>query len=311
MTDLSLTGFAHALPERIVTNAGLAAEFAVEESWIKEVSGIEERRYAADDDTPATLAHRAALLSLERAGLSPKDVGAIVVGSGSGLRRFPGISASLQKLLGAPGIPALDVPLASVGGLFALALAADLAPRYGPVLVVGSEVMSRVLAIPPRVKETAILFGDGAGSCIVLPSAGAHTLVDVRMASDGTYEDDLALPLDGALAMNGRQVILQANRKLQAATTDIVSRSGLTLDDIGLFVFHQANSNLLRQVATALKLPAERVFTNIATRGNTSAASVLIALSEAHAEGRLAAARHTVLAAFGAGFSWGGALIRS
>ncbi|MBL8114714.1 MAG: ketoacyl-ACP synthase III, partial [Acidobacteria bacterium] len=249
MTDLSLTGFAHALPERIVTNAELAAEFAVEASWIRDVSGIEERRYAADGDTPATLAHRAALLSLERAGLSPKDLGAIVVGSGSGPRRFPGISASLQKLLGAPGIPALDVPLASVGGLFALALAADLAPRYGPVLVVGSEVMSRVLAIPPRVKETAILFGDGAGSCIVLPSSGPHTLVDARMASDGTYEDDLALPLDGALAMNGRQVILQANRKLQAATTDLVSRSGLTLDDIGLFVFHQANSNLLRQVA--------------------------------------------------------------
>jgi len=306
----SLVGFGAAVPERVVANAELAESLGVTEEWILQACGIRERRYVAPGETGVDLAERAANAALGDAGLTGADLRGIVVGSGTAPRAFPGISADLQKRLGAAGGPAFDVPLASVGGLFALALAQDLAPRYGPILVVGADVMSAVVERPPRGKETAILFGDGAGACIVAPGdGGPHRLVDVRIASDGTFTDDLALLPGAALTMNGRQVILQANRKLQAAVNDVVTRNGLTLADIDLFVFHQANRNLLAQVGKSLKLDESKVFLNIERLGNTSAASLLIARTEAHSTEALRPGGRAVVAAFGAGFSWGAGLI--
>jgi 3-oxoacyl-[acyl-carrier-protein] synthase-3 len=306
-----LLGFGAALPERVVSNDELAEELGVTPEWIVSVSGIEERRRAAVGETPAVLAHSAAGAGLAAAGLAPGDLGAIVVGTGSSPRSFPGVSADLQRLLGAPGIPAFDVPLASAGGLFALALAVDLAPRYGPVLVAGAEVMSTVLDRPPRAKETAVLFGDGAGCCVVAPGDGAVGVVDVRIGSDGSLADDLSLAPGGPLTMNGRTVILQASRKLPQAVRDVTARNGVAVDEIDLFVFHQANLVLLRQVAKSLGVPEEKLLLQVARYGNTSAASVLIALAEAHATGRLSPGTQAVVAAFGAGFSWGAALLRS
>ena len=305
-----LAGFGKALPEGVVANAGLAVEFGVSEEWIVSVSGIRERRRAKDGETAASLAHRAALEALGQANLEPTGLGAIVVGTGSSPRQFPGVSADLQRLLGAPGIPAFDVPLASAGGLFALALAVDLAPRYGPVLVAGAELMSRVLDRPPRVKETAILFGDGAGACVVKPGPGPVEVVDIRIASDGALGDDLSMTPDGALTMNGRTVILQASRKLPAAVRDILSRAGLTPADVNLYVFHQANLVLLRQVAKSLGVDESRLAIDVDRYGNTSAASMLIALAGAAEARRLTPGSRVVLAAFGAGFSWGAALLR-
>lgn len=304
-----LTGFGAALPERVVTNAELAAELAVEEDWIFAASGIRERRYASAGESPADLAHRAAEEALRGAGLAPSELRGVIVGSGTAPRSFPGISADLGARLHASG-PAFDVPLASVGGLFALAIAVDMAPRYGPILAVGAEVMSTVLARPPRAKETAILFGDGAGACVVAPGDGEVQVADIRIASDGAYANDLTLLPGEPLRMNGRQVILQANRKLQSAVREIVASSGLTLADVDLFVFHQANRNLLRQVAGGLKIDAAKVFLNLERLGNTSAASLLIALHDAHAQGLLRRGSRVVLAAFGAGFSWGAALLQ-
>ena len=305
-----LAGFGKALPEGVVANAGLAVEYGVSEEWIVSVSGIRERRRAKDGETAASLAHRAALEALGQANLEPTGLGAIVVGTGSSPRQFPGVSADLQRLLGAPGIPAFDVPLASAGGLFALALAVDLAPRYGPVLVAGAELMSRVLDRPPRVKETAILFGDGAGACVVKPGPGPVEVVDIRIASDGALGDDLSMTPDGALTMNGRTVILQASRKLPAAVRDILSRAGLTPADVDLYVFHQANLVLLRQVAKSLGVDESRLAIDVDRYGNTSAASMLIALAGAAEARRLTPGSRVVLAAFGAGFSWGAALLR-
>ena len=304
-----LAGFGRALPEAVVTNASLAAEFSVAEEWILQVSGIRERRRAAEGETAATLAHAASREALASAGLSPSDLGAIVVGTGSAPRRFPGVSSELQNLLGAGGIPAFDVPLASSGGLVALALATDLAPRYGPVLVAGAEVMSRILDRPPRVRETAILFGDGAGACVVLPGPGAVEITDIRFAADGALGADLSLGEGEPLAMNGRTVILQASRKIPAAVKEILQRNGLTPADVDLFVFHQANLVLLRQVARSLGVDEAKLFVNVDRYGNTSAASLLIALAEAAGEGRVASSSRVVLGAFGAGFSWGAALL--
>lgn len=304
-----LAGFGAALPETVVTNAALASEFQVPEEWILSVSGIRERRRAGEDETPATLAEAASRKALAAAVLLPSQLGAIIVGSGSSPRQFPGISADLQRRLEAPGIPAFDIPLASSGSLVALALAVDLAPRYGPVLVAGAEVMSRIIDRPPRTKESAILFGDGAGACIVSPGPGAIEVTDIRFACDGALGDDLSLEPGAPLVMNGRTVILQASRKLPAAVRDLLGRAGLQPADVDLFVLHQANLVLLRQVAKTLAVDESRLFVNVDRYGNTSAASLLIALSEAAEQGLVSAGKRVVLGAFGAGFSWGAALL--
>lgn len=306
-----LAGFGHALPDRVVPSSELAALLGVTEEWIVAACGIRERRWLSGDESVASLAGRAARNALSSAGLAPERLGAIVVGTGSAPRAFPGISADLQRDLGAPGIPAFDVPLASVGGLFALALAVDLCPRTGPVLVAAAEEMSRVLQRAPLAKETAILFGDGAGACVVAPGSGALDVVDVRLASDGTFADALALAPTGSLVMDGRTVILQASRKLPAAIRSVLEPNGLSPADVDLFVLHQANLNLLKGVARSLGVGEEKLVLNLERFGNTSAASVLIALSEAAGQGRIRPGARVVVAAFGAGFSWGAALLRS
>jgi 3-oxoacyl-[acyl-carrier-protein] synthase III len=306
----SILGFGRYLPEGRITNEMLEAEFGTEAGWVLGACGIHERRKAADGEGVSEMALRAAGDCLRNCGLVASDLGAIVVGTGTPARQFPGVSADLQRALGAPGIPAFDIHLASAGGLFALATAMDLCPRYGPVLVVGAERMTEVLAREPRAKETAILFGDGAGACVVAPGEGALEIVDVRLHSDATFADAIRMDFGGAFEMEGRTVILQANRKLQAAVADIASRNGAALSDVGLFLFHQANLNLLRQVGRALQIPEEKVFVNLDRYGNTSSASLLIAACEAWDLGLIAPGTTAVMAAFGAGLSWGAALLR-
>jgi 3-oxoacyl-[acyl-carrier-protein] synthase-3 len=304
-----LAGLGHALPDRVVASSELADRLGVSEEWILEACGIRERRWLREGEDVAGLAASAAQAALAAAGLEPAGLGAVVVGTGSAPRSFPGVSADVQRLLGAGGA-AFDVPLASVGGLFALALGADLCERHGPVLAVGAEEMSRVLQRAPLAKETAILFGDAAGACVVAPGDGTIDVVDVRLGSDGTFAEALALAPGGALVMDGRTVILQASRKLPAAVRSVLEPHGLAPADVDLLVLHQANLNLLRGVARALGIGEEKLFVNVDRLGNTSAASVLVALSEAREQGLLRPGARVVLAAFGAGFSWGAALLK-
>ena len=304
-----LQGFGTCLPSQVLDNATLAAELGVDPAWILHACGIETRRIAAPGETVVDLAERAARASLANAGLEAGDLGGIIVGTGTPHRQFPGVSASLQQRLGAPGIPAFDIHLASVGGFFALATAVELCERYGPILVVGAEHMSEAMARPPRAKETAILFGDGAGACIVAPGDGRVAVADIRMQSDGTFAEELSMGFGETLNMNGRTVILQANRRLAQSITELLVRNAMTVGDVGLWLFHQANGNLLRQVGKALAIPEERVYLNLNRYGNTSAASVLIAAAEAQAEGRMESGC-AVMAAFGAGMSWGSALLK-
>lgn len=306
-----LRGFGHCLPERLLTNATLADEFGVEASWILEMTGMETRRRVDEGETVCDLAQQAAERCLSSSGLSPEALGGIIVGTGTPDRRFPGVSSELQRRLSVPGIPAFDLHLPSIGSLFALALATDLCERYGPVLVVGAEAMTTLLARGTRHKETAILFGDGAGAALVCPGEGPLQVEDFRIASDGSQGAAISMEDGNAtFRMDGRTVILQANRKLAAAIRDIVSRNGLTVEDVDLFLFHQANLNLIRQVGNSLKIDPEKVFVNIDRYGNTSCASVLIAASEAHAEGRFRPGAKVVFAGFGAGLSWGAGLVR-
>ncbi|MCU0226762.1 MAG: ketoacyl-ACP synthase III [Bryobacterales bacterium] len=299
------------LPERVVANAEMGALLGCDAEWIRNVSGIEERRFAAPEETTVHMAVEAARQCLADAGIRPSDIGYLLCSCGSGERRFPGPAASIASALGCVEIPAIDLPLASAGALVALDLARDLAPRYGRVLVVATEKMSTVALTQPLERGVSMLFGDGAGACIVSPDKGRLQIVDSLVASDGQFADDLALPFASPLSMNGRSVILHASRKIPRAISMLLERNGLRPSDAAAYVMHQANLNLIWKVADALEVASERFFTNIARYGNTSSASLLIAAAELMDSNPPQPGQYAVLTAFGAGYQWGAMLLRA
>jgi 3-oxoacyl-[acyl-carrier-protein] synthase-3 len=306
-----LRAFGHHLPSRIITNADLEKRTGRTAASIEKTSGILERRYAAENETVADLGLAAANACLQNANLTAKDIGLILFSSGSAERTFPGPASVLAAKLGLTATPAIDIPVASAGSLIALAFAADLAARYGNVLVVASEIMSR--RISDADPDTAILFGDGAGACIVSPDStnpekGLLRIADTALFTDGNYADALQLQHGGSIQMKGLDVIVQASRKIPRSIEDLLTKNNLKPADVSVFLMHQANVNLIRKVATALQIPAERFFSNISHYGNTSSASLLIAASEWRAANPTPPISPIVLAAFGAGFNWGAIL---
>lgn len=288
----------------------MGALLGCESEWIRSVSGIEERRFAGDGDTVASMGTRAARKCLEAIGMKPGDVDYLICSSGSAERRFPGPALEISHALGCAGIPALDLPLASTGSLVALDLARDLVRRYKRVLVVASEKMSTIAMMEPVERGVSMLFGDGAGACLVSEEPGPLEVVDSLIAADGQYANDLALPFGAPLSMNGRSVILQASRKVPRSVEDLLGRNQLTPSDIASYVMHQANLNLIAKVAAALGVDSDRFFANIASYGNTSSASLLIAASEWLKASGLRKSDHAVFTVFGAGFQWGAMLLR-
>jgi len=279
--------------------------------WILQSSGIEERRIAGPDETVADLGVLAAQNCLQR---STAGIGLIIVASGSAERRFPGPAAQVAQKLGfagiPAGIPAIDLPIASAGSLFGIALAGHLAPVYGPVLVVAAEKMSGPALSEPVDKNVAIIFGDGAGACLVTPEPGGLEILDSVLHSDGTYADDLRLELAGPVAMNGMAVIRHATRKLPEVTNELLRRNQASAQTVSAFLMHQANQNLIDRVARALDVPASRFYSNIKRYGNTSSASMLIAAAEWRESVQPQAGDTVCFAAFGAGFHWGAVLAR-
>jgi 3-oxoacyl-[acyl-carrier-protein] synthase-3 len=295
------------LPSRVVENAEVAALVDVDPAWLLQATGIEQRRFAAPDESVATLGTLAAKDCLESAGVGPAEVGLILVSSGTSGRRFPGPATAIGSALGMAGTPAIDLPLASAGSLFGLALAAGLSRDYGNVLVIGAEIMSREVRMDPAGRDTAILFGDGAGACLVSAHTGFAAIADSVLHSDGEFAGALRLDLDGPLYMDGRTIILQAARKLPRAILEVLDRNQCKPNQVGTFLMHQANLNLITRVAQALGVPESQFFRNVSRYGNTSSASLLIAAAEWWREtGRMDAP--IVLAAFGAGLNWGAML---
>lgn len=278
------------------------------EEWIRNVSGIEERRYATEEETVASLAAKAGQDCLTRCGVAPGAVGFLLVASGSAERRFPGPAASVAAALGLGETPALDVPLASAGSLFALALAAQLCEAYGTVLVVAAEKMSAAVQFDAANRGTAMLFGDGAGAALLSAAGGFARVVSSVLHSDGAYAEDLRLEFGKPLEMNGRSVILQASRKVPRAIEELLGAAGRTPAEIGCFLMHQANQHLIVRIAEALAVPPERFFSNIHLYGNTSSASLLIAAREWSDAHGFRPGVPVVFAAFGAGFHWGALL---
>jgi 3-oxoacyl-[acyl-carrier-protein] synthase-3 len=199
--------------------------------------------------------------------------------------------------------------VASAGSLFGVVLGAQLAPVYGSVLVIASEKMSGVAMTEPLDKNVAILFGDGAGACLIEPDAPGLGIADSVLHSDGAWTSDLGLGLTGGIHMKGPTVIMQAARKIPAAIGELLRRNSVAAGDVAAFLMHQANRNLIDRVARAVGVPAARFYTNIVRYGNTSSASMLIAASEWHEQAALSNGDRICLAAFGAGFHWGAALL--
>ena len=305
-----LRGLGFSAPARVVDNAELAPQLGVDPAWLLNVSGIEQRRFAAPGETVATLGIAAVQDCLSAAGVTAAEIGFVIASSGSAERRFPGPASTIAAAAGIGGKPSIDLPMASAGSLFGIALAAQLAPRYGHVLVVASEIMSRVVRIEPANRDTAILFGDGAGACLVSPESGFAEIVDSQLATDGEFAEALRLEFDSPIHMDGRSIILQASRKIPRAIGELLERNGVKTSEIGTFLMHQANLNLITRVAQALGVPGERFFCNIAKYGNTSSASLLIAATEWWRESSHPLTAPIVLAAFGAGLNWGAVLAR-
>ncbi|MBZ5610492.1 MAG: ketoacyl-ACP synthase III [Acidobacteriia bacterium] len=303
-----LKSFGSYLPSRVVSNDELAAGLNCAPDWIREVSGIEERRYASPDESTASMAVAAAQQCLERAGLTAGDIGLFIVASGSSERRFPGPAVTVAHQLGAGQAPAFDLPIASAGSLFGMALAATLAEAHGHVLVVASEKMSTVVAREPVEPGVAILFGDGAGACIVSPGSGPARILDHVLHSDGAFAEDLRLEFDAPLAMNGRSVIMQASRKIPSGIAEILERNHKPASVVEVFLMHQANQNLIDRVARALEVEPAKFYSNIRCYGNTSAASMLIAAAEWWQNPGPRPGQIICFAAFGAGFHWGALL---
>jgi 3-oxoacyl-[acyl-carrier-protein] synthase III len=302
-----LRAFGSYVPPRRVTNHELGPLVGADPAWILEVSGIEERRYAANEETVASLGILAAEDCLRKAGVSAQDLGMILVASGSSERFCPGPASQVAAGLGLSATPALDIPVASCGSLIGLALAAELAPKVGRVLVVGAEIMSRRVDRTPEGKDTAILFGDGAGACLVDADSGFARIADWILSTDGNAAEILKV-VGERLVMDGKSVILQAYRKIPRAIGDLLARNSLAAADVGIYLLHQANLNLIERVAAGVKVPIERFFVNIARYGNTSSASMLIAADEWRAAHPGPVSAPIVFSAFGAGIQWGALL---
>ena len=313
-------------PEKVLTNHDLEKVVDTSDEWIRERTGIGERRIAADGEAASDLALRASLRALEAAGVRATDLDMIIVGTISGDHPMPACAAYLQKKLGASQIPAFDVSAACAGFLYGLAIGDQFirTGALGRVLVVGVELLSRILNWKDR--TTCVLFGDGAGAVVLGPADGdGRGVLSTKLHTDASLTDSLYIPAGGSrerltpeglaaqrdkVFMVGSDIFRIAIKNLTGASRAALDAAGLGTDAVKWVVPHQANLRILAQVAQRLDIPLERFVLNIERYGNTSSASIPIALDEAVRDGRIKKGDTVLMCALGAGISWGSALVR-
>lgn len=309
------------LPERIVTNAELARRLDTSDAWIRQRTGIGERRIAAAGELTSDLAVRAAERALADAGLGGDDLDLLVLATATPDNTFPATAAKVQARLAMRRGAAFDVQAVCAGFIFALAVA-DNAVRVGQArtaLVIGAETFSRLLDWQDR--GTCVLFGDGAGAVVVQavpdPPRDGRCILSTHLHSDGRHYDILHVDggpsssgMTGHLRMEGREVFRQAVQHLSEVVDEALGANGLAPDAIDWLVPHQANSRIIDGVGRKLGLPPERVVKTIARHANTSAASIPLALAEAVADGRIRPGHLVLMEALGGGLSWGASLLR-
>jgi 3-oxoacyl-[acyl-carrier-protein] synthase III len=298
-----------AVPARVVSNDPIAARLGIEPGWIVERTGVRERRVLGDGETLLDLAAEAAAATLERAALEPSALDQVLVATMSHDRLTPNLAPLLAEEIGASGAGALDVGAACTGfvGALAMAVAQVETHRAESVLVVGAERLSTMTDHDDR--ATAALFGDGAGAVLVRAAMGAGFGPFV-LGSDGARAEVVTVERSEALIrMKGQDTFREAVNRMAEATVAATNAAGRTLADIDLFVYHQANARILRALAQRLLLDPERVLECISRYGNTSAASIPIALATALEEERIRPGDQVLLAAFGGGLTWGATVL--
>jgi 3-oxoacyl-[acyl-carrier-protein] synthase-3 len=304
-----ILGVGAALPERRVPNAEIAARLGVDVEWIERRTGIAERRYAAPGQRVSELASAAARAALSDAGLEPGEIDMVLVATLASDEVTPATAPLVAHQLGIAGAAAIDVGAACAGMIAALAHATAWieSGRARHVLVIGAEILSRFIDFSDR--RTAPLFGDGAGALVVSLDADG-TIGPIVLGSDGGAAGAIQVTRDRlVLEMEGHDTFLMAVERMTASTREVLARAGLELADVDLFVYHQANGRILSAIAERLGVQPERVFDCIADFGNTSAASVPLALERAVSVGALRPGARVVLGAVGAGLVWGATVL--
>ena len=309
------------LPEKVLSNKDLESMIDTDEQWIETRTGIRERRIAADDQFTVDLAEQAALRAIEAAAIVRDDIDLIVVATTTADQVFPSTACLLQERLGIGGHAAFDVQAVCAGFLFAVGVA-DKFIRTGAArcaLVIGAETFSRIIDWHDR--RTCVLFGDGAGA-IILRADNSPGVLSTHLHSDGKYKDLLCVPVgvsrnfskvqagSAYTTMEGGEVFRWAVTAMSDIIGETLSANNMTIDDIDWLIPHQANIRIINAVGVRTKMPKEKVVVTVDRHGNTSAASVPLALDCAVRDGRVKTGQHILLEGFGGGFVWGSALIK-
>lgn len=316
-----ITGWGMKVPDRVISNSDLEALVETSDEWIRSRTGIHERRMAGDRESAATLGFEAARAALDRADVLPRDLDLIIVATSTPEDFYPSTASKIQNLLGATRAGAFDLSAACAGFIYALNMAAQ-SIRSGSIeraLVIGSEVNTRVLDWQDR--STCVLFGDGAGAVLLEASDTPGGVITCVLGSDGSGADLLGIPTatrpnlpEGQkvcrIHMDGREVFRFAVRIINESVREALGRSGLDMGDVSLVIPHQANQRIISAAAQSLGMPETMFYLNVHRYGNTSAASIPIALCEAEKEGRLNPNDNVVMVGFGGGLSWGAAVIK-
>jgi len=331
MTKTAFLGLGHYVPSKVVTNDDLAQMFDTSDEWIQQRTGIKERRYIEESGIGASdLAVPAVQMACKNAGIEVSEIDAIIFATLSPDFNFPGSGCFLGDKLGLPGVPALDVRNQCSGFLYGMQIADAWIKcgMYKRVALVGAEVHSTALDFSDEGRDVTVLFGDGAACAILGPTEeGNRGVIDVEVHADGSGAKDLWLEGPASAyrprlthemidnksvypAMNGRHVFRWATSKMPEVSKSVLARNNLTIGDLDLVVPHQANKRINEFVAQKLEIPPEKVVHNIEKYGNTTAASIPLALSEAIQEGRAKEGDLVLLPSFGSGFTWGAALVR-
>jgi 3-oxoacyl-[acyl-carrier-protein] synthase-3 len=326
-----IAGTGHFLPSRVVTDAGLEKVMDTSDEWIQERSGIRERRFASDDETNTNLAAHASKMAIEEAGWQVDDVQFIIFATLSPDMYFPGNGVLLGEELGLPGVGALDVRNQCTGFVYSVATADAMIRMglYDRILVVGSEVHSAGIKMDMEGRDTAVLFGDGAGAACLeaTDDADESRIIWHHLHADGRFAKELCMIHPGSSSrpfvtremvdqelirplMNGREVFRNAVKRFPEVIQEALQAQGMTSDQVDMVIPHQANQRITEAVRKRLGLPEEKVASNITLYGNTTAASIPIAMSELVKEKRLKRRDLVCLVAFGSGFTWGANLLR-
>lgn len=313
------------VPERVLTNADLEKMVQTTDEWITTRTGIKERRIADEKTATSDLAVGAAKKALAEAGLAPGDVDVIIVATVTPDMTFPSTACFVQQALGANNALAYDIAAACTGFLYGLSIAKSYIESglYRNVLLIGAETLSKITDWQDR--STCILFGDGAGAMVLSRTEGEGSILSIHLGADGNYQHLLQLPAGGSrnptsprtieqrlhyMKMAGPEVFKVAVTKMSDAAEKALALAGKTTADMKLIIPHQANRRIIEAIAKRLDVPIEKVFINLHKYGNVSAATTIIALDEARAEGKLKKGDLTELVAFGGGFTWGAAVLR-